>query len=105
MLPSGGSTEKAYVERLRSLTPHIMPPPQIMELAETANLYIRNTPRHRTGAKRKPRQMRWGKRGAASTEGDGRALQGGGDTPVLTLWYAASEVSTSAERHILHTFS
>ena len=31
--------------------------------------------------------------------------KGGGDTLVLTLRYAASEVGTSAERHILHIFS
>jgi hypothetical protein len=48
--------------------------------------------------------MRWEKEARPVLRGTG-ALQGGGDTPVLTLRYAASEVSTSAERHILHTFS
>ena len=55
----------------------------------------------------RPRQRRWDVIGApsSSSEGTGVHSKGGGGTPVLMLRLAVSEVGTSAERHILHTFS
>ena len=55
------------------------------------------------GAKRRPRQARWG--GLAQPVRRAPIQRGGGSARPRALLYVTPKVGTSAEWHILHTFS